>query len=116
MPIQVEISHLYAAVILAEELNFTRAAQRLQISQPRLSQLIMEVEKEHGFKLFVRDRKSPARLTEAGRAFVQEARNSLVHVDRAIHLARVAHHQCQGLVPDEIHQSRPERSDARQNT
>src|SRR5215510_10390964 len=103
MPIQVEIRHLYAAVILAEELNFTRAARRLQMSQPRLSKLIMEVENEHGFKLFVRDRKRPARLTEAGCVFVQEARYALLHADRAIHLARVVHYQSQGLVPDEIH-------------
>jgi hypothetical protein len=39
-----------------------------------------------------RDRKRAAQLTEAGRTFVQEARFALLHADRAIHLARAAHH------------------------
>lgn len=89
---QLDLRHLYAVIILSEELNFTRAARRLQISQPALSRKILDIEKQHGFQLFVRDRKNPAQLTEAGRTFVQEARSALLHADRAILMARAAHY------------------------
>src|SRR5262245_50344476 len=89
---QLDVRHLCSVVILAEELNFTRAAHRLRISQPALSRQITELERQHGFQLFTRDRKRAAQLTEAGRTFVEEARSALLHADRAIHLARAAHH------------------------
>jgi len=88
---QLDVRHLYSVVILAEELNFTRAAHRLHITQSALSRQITELEKQHGFQLFNRDRKRAAQLTEAGRTFVEEARSALLHADRAIHLARAAH-------------------------
>jgi DNA-binding transcriptional LysR family regulator len=88
---QVDVRHLHAVVTLAEELSFTRAAHRLCITQSALSRQITELEKQHGFQLFNRDRKRAAELTEAGRTFVQEARSALLHADRAIHLARAAH-------------------------
>ena len=88
---RLDVRHLYSVVILAEELNFTRAAHRLHITQSALSRQITELEKQHGFQLFNRDRKRAAQLTEAGRAFVEEARSALLHADRAIHLARAAH-------------------------
>jgi len=88
---QVDVRHLHAVVILAEELNFTRAAHRLCITQSALSRQITELEKQHAFQLFKRDRKRVAELTEAGRTFVEEARSALLHADRAIHLARAAH-------------------------
>ena len=81
---QVDVRHLYSVVILAEELNFTRAAHRLRITQSALSRQITELETQHGFQLFNRDRKRAAQLTEAGRTFVQEARSALLHADRAI--------------------------------
>ena len=87
---QLDVRHLYSVVILAEELNFTRAAHRLHITQSALSRQITELEKQHGFQLFNRDRKRAAQLTEAGRTFVEEARSALLHADRAIHLARAA--------------------------
>jgi DNA-binding transcriptional LysR family regulator len=89
---QIDVRHLYAAVILAEELNFTRAAHRLRISQPALSRQIRELEKQHGFQLFIRDKKGVAELTEPGRIFVQEAKSALLHADRAVHLARASQH------------------------
>src|SRR5438874_3161934 len=89
---QVDVRHLYSVVILAEELNFTCAAHRLRITQSALSRQITELETQHGFQLFNRDRKRAAQLTEAGRTFVQEARSALLHADRAIHFARAAHH------------------------
>ena len=88
---QVELRHLYAAVVLADELNFTRAAQRLRFTQPALSKQIMQLEKQCRFRLFIRDRKSPAQLTKAGRTFVQEARRALLHAQRAVDMARRAH-------------------------
>jgi DNA-binding transcriptional LysR family regulator len=89
---QVDVRYLYSVVVLAEELNFTRAAHRLRISQPAFSRQITALEKQYGFQLVIRDRKRGAQLTEAGRMFVEEARSALLHADRAIHLARAAHH------------------------
>jgi DNA-binding transcriptional LysR family regulator len=88
---QLDVRHLYSVVVLAEELNFTRAAHRLRITQSALSRQITELEKQHGFQLFNRDRKRAAQVTDAGRTFVEEARSALLHADRAIHLARAAH-------------------------
>jgi len=89
---QLDVRHLYSVVVLAEELNFTRAAHRLRISQPAFSRQITALEKQYGFQLIIRDRKRGAQLTEAGRMFVEEARSALLHADRAIHMARAAHH------------------------
>ena len=51
----VEVRHLRAVIVLAEELNFTRAAHRLHITQSTLSQQITEIEEKCGFHLFTRD-------------------------------------------------------------
>lgn len=87
----VEARHLYAVIILAEELNFTRAAHRLHITQSALSKQITEIEEQNRFHLFGRDKGRVVELTDAGRIFVEEARAALLHTERAIHLARVAH-------------------------
>jgi DNA-binding transcriptional LysR family regulator len=87
----VEVRHLHAVIVLAEELNFTRAAQRLRISQPALSKKITDLEEEHKFHLFTRDKNRVVELSDAGRIFVEEARSALSHMERAVHLARVAH-------------------------
>jgi len=87
---KIEVRHLHAVVVLAEELNFTRAAYRLHITQPALSKQISEVEQEHRFSLFNRDKRYQVELTDAGRVFVEEARSALLHTERAIQLARVA--------------------------
>ncbi len=50
-----EIRLLQAAITLAEELNFSRAAERLHISQPTLSKQIVELESQLGFRLFERN-------------------------------------------------------------
>jgi DNA-binding transcriptional LysR family regulator len=52
----------------------------------------MQLEKQCRFPLSIRDRKNPAQLTEAGCNFVQEARRALLHAQRAIGMARAAHH------------------------
>jgi DNA-binding transcriptional LysR family regulator len=87
----VEMRHLQAVIVLAEELNFTRAAHRLHISQPALSRHITEIEEQHRLRLFVHEKGRIVELTDAGRIFVQEARSTLFHAERAIHLARAAH-------------------------
>ena len=86
-----EIRHLHAVIVLAEELNFTRAADRLHITQPALSKQITDLEAEHRLHLFIRDTRRVVELTDAGRAFVEEARSALFHTERALHLAHAAH-------------------------
>jgi DNA-binding transcriptional LysR family regulator len=84
----VEVRHLRAVIVLAEELNFTRAAHRMHITQPALSKQIAELEEEHQFQLFTRDKRRVVDVTDAGRIFVEEARSALLHADRAVLLAR----------------------------
>jgi len=86
----VEVRHLHAVVTLAEELNFTRAADRLHITQPALSKQITEIEVQHRFHLFMRSHDRKVELTDVGRIFVQEARSALLHIDRAVQLGRAA--------------------------
>lgn len=83
----VEVRHLQAVIILAEELNFSRAAERLHITQSGLSKQISEVE-AFRFHLFIRANKKNVELTQAGRLFVEEARLALMHIDRAVLAAR----------------------------
>src|SRR5713101_7542220 len=85
---RVEVRHLHAVVVLAEELNFTRAADRLNITQSGFSKQINEVEALHRFHLFIRTNKKNVELTEVGRIFVEDARLALWHIDRAVHAAR----------------------------
>lgn len=69
----VEIKHLHAFLVMAEELHFGRAAVRLGIAQPPLSQQIRRLEDAIGFRLLERDTRNVA-LTIAGQAFVHTAR------------------------------------------
>ena len=67
---RVEVRHLHAVIVLAEELNFTRAADRLHITQSGFSKQINEIEALHRFHLFIRTNKKNVELTEVGRIFV----------------------------------------------
>ncbi len=87
----IEVRYLYAVIVLAEELSFTRAAHRLHITQSTLSKQITEIEKQNRFPLFTRDNKKNVELTDAGRIFVEGARSSLLNMERTVHLARAAH-------------------------
>jgi DNA-binding transcriptional LysR family regulator len=69
-------------VAVADELSFTRAAELLHISQPSLSRQIRVLERNLGFRLFRRDRRSVA-LTEAGEALLPRARDLLGSWERA---------------------------------
>src|SRR6267143_695546 len=81
--------------VLAEELNFTRAAFRLRVAQPSLSKQIRELEDHLGTALFERTKRE-VRLTLAGEAFAAEARLTLFHADRAVEAARAAKGQHKG--------------------
>jgi len=79
---QMELRHLRYFVTLAEELHFTRAAERLNIAPPTLSVQIQEIERTLSARLFVRTKRSVA-LTAAGEIFLREARNVLETYARA---------------------------------
>lgn len=81
----VELRVLRYVVAVAEELHFTRAAQRLRIAQPSLSKQIRDLEDRLDTQLFVRTHRQ-VRVTNAGSIFVKEARKALEHSDRAVRL------------------------------
>src|SRR5277367_3059802 len=84
---QMELRHLRYFVVVAEEQNVTRAAERLHVSQPPLSRQIRDLEQELGVQLFRRTAKSLA-LTEAGKIFLNEARGVLLQADKAVQTVR----------------------------
>jgi DNA-binding transcriptional LysR family regulator len=84
-----ELRHLRYFVAVAEELHFGRAAQRLFMAQPPLSQQILQLEREIGTSLFERTNRRVT-LTAAGQIFLQEAREILVRVDQAVVMAQRA--------------------------
>jgi LysR family transcriptional regulator, benzoate and cis,cis-muconate-responsive activator of ben and cat genes len=93
-----ELRHLRYFVAVAELENVSRAALKLHVSQPALSSQIRDLEDDVGFNLLERTAKS-VRLTDAGRAFLTEARAVLQHADEAVKKARAV----ANAEPTEIH-------------
>ncbi len=84
-----DINLLQAAIVLAEELHFGRAADRLNMTQPTLSKQIFRLERSVGLRLFEHNHQA-AELTPAGQVFIAEAREVVFHAERAILSARAA--------------------------
>ncbi len=82
----IELRHLRYFLMVAEELHFGRAAARLCIAQPPLSQQIQQLEKMLGFALFVRSSRS-VQLTAAGQQLVDDVREVFATLDKAMHEA-----------------------------
>ncbi|WP_310426154.1 LysR family transcriptional regulator [Chamaesiphon sp. VAR_48_metabat_135_sub] len=82
-----ELRHLRYFMMVATELHFGKAAEKLHISQPPLSKQIQDLEAELGFELFTRTKRSVA-LTPAGQAFLVEINQIFQQLDRAIDIGR----------------------------
>lgn len=92
-----ELRHFEAFVAVAEELHFGRAAQKLHIAQPALSQMIRSLEKELGVRLFDRTTRR-VRLTASGEAMLEPAHAIGTQVDGAKRIARAAQDGAVGRV------------------
>ena len=92
-----ELRHLRHFLAVADELHMGRAAERLGMAHPPLSQSIARLEKELGVRLFDRANRRLT-LTRAGVAFLDEARSSVLHADAAYALARSAEDGAAGEV------------------
>ena len=88
-PMDLEMRHLRALLALAEELNFTRAAARLHLTQQALSGQIRQLEERVGARLVERDSRRVA-LTPAGTTLCEHARPLLAGVERAVLATRAA--------------------------
>src|SRR5215471_13292249 len=89
VPLQVTLRQLFYFVTVAEERQFSRAAERLHISQPPLTQRIQALERDLGVQLFTR-MGNQIELTEAGRAVLVEAKTILAQAERVQEVARRA--------------------------
>jgi DNA-binding transcriptional LysR family regulator len=86
---QNETKYMESVIAIAEELNFTLAAQKVGVSQPVISRNLAELEARLGGRLFERDRKK-VHLNKAGSAYIEKARIALLYGDQAFSAARAA--------------------------
>ena len=86
---QIDFRLLQSAIVLADELNFSRAASRLHLTQPGLTKQIQDLESQLGVKVFVRSSQG-VEVTEPGLVFIEHAKLAVFHLERAVHLTRAA--------------------------
>jgi DNA-binding transcriptional LysR family regulator len=90
-----ELRHLRYFVAVAEELHFRRAAERLHVAQPAISEQVRKLEQELAVTLLDRTQHS-VMLTEAGTALLEDAKHVLRLADAAQQTARDAHYRANG--------------------
>jgi DNA-binding transcriptional LysR family regulator len=93
----IELRHFRSVVVLAEELNFGRAAARLYMTQPPLSQQIRLLEEQLGVTLFNRTKRQ-VQVTEAGRILAREGRRILADSEQAVRETVKASHGELGIL------------------
>jgi DNA-binding transcriptional LysR family regulator len=87
-----ELRHLRYFVAVADEMHFSRAAERLNITPPTLTHQIQALERILGAQLFTRKNKSRIALTHIGKDFLEEARATLKQAAQAERIVRRATH------------------------
>lgn len=106
-----ELRQLRYFIAVAEEMNITRAAQRLHMTQPPLSRQLQLIEDEIGLPLFERGAR-PLKLTDAGRVLYAQARRVLEQADELApltrRLAQAAERIVIGFVPSTLYGALPE--------
>lgn len=97
-PVRFDLRLMESFVVLADELHFGRAAERLSFAQPALSQRIRRLEQQVGSSLFDRDSRR-VELTDAGQAFLEHARVSLAAAAAAMEAVAASARTGAGRLP-----------------